>query len=938
MASGVRVYKEGILQKRARGLHTKRNIKWQERYCRLTSISLDYYDPKKMNEPKGQFKLEQIRIVEVVSQGLFDKLKGNPFQVGDYSEVMYFATKTPQERNEWMDACRLAAHEKNSQMLMKHHPGVYGLKSKDRWSCCGNPLREVDGCREAFGTLKALGDRMRSQTSPLEFINPENISSFGPESKDDLTGSTHSDASDSTLTEQQQGEEPGMFRSFSVSVGGQKRPKPLIKPKIDRLSESPENPEVKTPEPIMEENEKEEKMKDEKENHCMSNVIPLQLEDLSRSGASSPAWSTDSGRGTSSRPGSMITTEGENLPSTPQSTRSHITTITTDSDPNKNNSKRTMDSQSILSDTSGLSGYSGTSPIPLHLKKRMRPSSVVYKDGVAFSVSEVSMTSAETNAGEVMMKLHQACRDGNLDLVKDELDTGAPIGDQEIFNGVPMLPLFISFLHDHRHIMIYLLEHGADPNAVDMTTRSCLLHWACQRGCIDIVEMLIKYKADINMRSHEDNTPLCEASRNGHSNVVELLLDRNAIIDFEGGLKYTPLHYAASAGHSEIVKILLQRGANPMKKTLTNETPYHLAFKNDKTDVLKLLYDALSTRHKPYDFRESIEVPSEQVITSLTFISSNQSDEKEMKLVAGSRDCLTRIFNVDEEGLTQSKELRLGNTILSVASNSPFVAMGSTFIQVADVITESGWRRTVADDSSEDESLENPPLHLVSFTPDGHLVTAGVESNDVKIWPSINPDSVISQPLTIYHPKEEKDEAGTIFRLEVSPNIDAPWLAVVMQPGLLLSPEGNKKVHVYNMKEGKVYHIINTGYGGITVGVHITFSMDGMYLLIACKDKLTKWVASTGDLILSTSLEKGSEVTCLTASPDGYHIAVGLKSGDTLLMDIETGLLAFPLRNESDRSAVTALSYSPCGTYLATGHHRGSIQLWDVHKAPEHTT
>ena len=48
--------------------------------------------------------------------------------------------------------------------------------------------------------------------------------------------------------------------------------------------------------------------------------------------------------------------------------------------------------------------------------------------------------------------------------------------------------------------MIYLLEHGADPNAVDMTTRSCLLHWACQRGCIDIVEMLIKYKADINMR------------------------------------------------------------------------------------------------------------------------------------------------------------------------------------------------------------------------------------------------------------------------------------------------------------------------------------------------------------------------------------------------------------------------------------------------------
>ena len=79
--------------------------------------------------------------------------------------------------------------------------------------------------------------------------------------------------------------------------------------------------------------------------------------------------------------------------------------------------------------------------------------SVVYKDGVAFTISEVSITSNESTSTEIgMTKLHQACKDGNLDMVRDELDTGAPIGEQEIFNGVPMLPLFISFLHDHRHV------------------------------------------------------------------------------------------------------------------------------------------------------------------------------------------------------------------------------------------------------------------------------------------------------------------------------------------------------------------------------------------------------------------------------------------------------------------------------------------------------
>ena len=51
-SSSLRVYKEGILLKRARGLRNKRNIKWQERYCRLTEVSLDYYDPKKLVRKK----------------------------------------------------------------------------------------------------------------------------------------------------------------------------------------------------------------------------------------------------------------------------------------------------------------------------------------------------------------------------------------------------------------------------------------------------------------------------------------------------------------------------------------------------------------------------------------------------------------------------------------------------------------------------------------------------------------------------------------------------------------------------------------------------------------------------------------------------------------------------------------------------------------------
>ena len=48
-------------------------------------------------------------------------------------------------------------------------------------------------------------------------------------------------------------------------------------------------------------------------------------------------------------------------------------------------------------------------------------------------------------------------------------------------------------------------------------------------------------------------------------------------------------------------------------------------------------------------------------------------------------------------------------------------------------------------------------------------------------------------------------------RLITSPSPDSPWIGVVLQPGPLLAPVGSKKVFIYNYKEEKIYHIIDTG-------------------------------------------------------------------------------------------------------------------------------
>ena len=104
-------------------------------------------------------------------------------------------------------------------------------------------------------------------------------------------------------------------------------------------------------------------------------------------------------------------------------------------------------------------------------------------------------------------------------------------------------------------------------------------------------------------------------------------------------------------------------------------------------------------------------------------------------------------------------------------------------------------------------------------------------------------------------------------------------------------------------------------------------------------------------LISSPLLPLESVVTCLSYSPNGNHIAVGLQSGDVKVLNSTTGASLFMLRQQVTNllltfsnltslvavfmhltqgavAGVSALAYSQDGSLLATGHRDGCIQLW----------
>ncbi|KIJ12206.1 hypothetical protein PAXINDRAFT_83314, partial [Paxillus involutus ATCC 200175] len=88
------------------------------------------------------------------------------------------------------------------------------------------------------------------------------------------------------------------------------------------------------------------------------------------------------------------------------------------------------------------------------------------------------------------------------------------------------------------------------------------LHSACDRGHMNIVELLLAKGADVNAAGEYSGTPLRMACFRGHMNIVELFLEKGADVNASGGYSDTPLQAACLRGHMNIAKLLLSKGAD----------------------------------------------------------------------------------------------------------------------------------------------------------------------------------------------------------------------------------------------------------------------------------------------------------------------------------------------------------------------------------------
>ena len=126
---------------------------------------------------------------------------------------------------------------------------------------------------------------------------------------------------------------------------------------------------------------------------------------------------------------------------------------------------------------------------------------------------------------------------------------------------------------------------------------TCLLE-ACKFGRLAKVKEYLassKHKANLNICDEYGNTPLILSSGNGHADVVTVLVKEGADVNVKNGLGATALHWACTYGNIKVVRILI------------DDTPTEPSLRIDK-DAQNFIYGKTALMNAvTYNHREIVK-------------------------------------------------------------------------------------------------------------------------------------------------------------------------------------------------------------------------------------------------------------------------------------------------------------------------------------------
>ncbi|KAG9005189.1 palmitoyltransferase akr1 [Tulasnella sp. 427] len=240
----------------------------------------------------------------------------------------------------------------------------------------------------------------------------------------------------------------------------------------------------------------------------------------------------------------------------------------------------------IPADVKSKDGPSGLGVAP---KAAAATSSVNTQNVSATGAGSAPANPTRTVAQHEPPNIFLAAQRGDVDTLKDLIDSGkAKATDRDDQN---VTPLHWAAINAQLPACKYLLEQGAEVDALGGDLLATPMQWAARNGYLYIIDVLIAHNADPSISDSQGYNTLHLVT---HSSTVMPLLYLLHLCpispDSPDSAGHTSLMWAAYQGDGISVDILLNAGASPLKKDNAGLTALHWAVvRGNKYCIRKLI-------------------------------------------------------------------------------------------------------------------------------------------------------------------------------------------------------------------------------------------------------------------------------------------------------------------------------------------------------------
>ncbi|WOG29821.1 ankyrin repeat domain-containing protein [Endozoicomonas sp. 8E] len=199
-----------------------------------------------------------------------------------------------------------------------------------------------------------------------------------------------------------------------------------------------------------------------------------------------------------------------------------------------------------------------------------------------------------------------------------------------------------------------------------------VLHEAVLANSHSVVGLLIKERLiEINAKDDQGNTSLHYAIQNNDIEMIKILLKNGAGINIQNSLGYTPLHFAVLLENKKVVGCLMEHKgeiANPNICANDGRTPLSIAYKSRLIDIVKALGQDKSLQYIEND--EFIKLLNQIYVLKKTKdeeIRKKPDDEEGLKKLH-DEEIRKKLHEFDpDKSFNPNKQYFSGNTPLHVA-------------------------------------------------------------------------------------------------------------------------------------------------------------------------------------------------------------------------------------------------------------------------------